>query len=149
MVCRQTKPPWAKRLIWILCVSLDAIALPMCQRRKEINWMTLQPNASFQNLTAKGCSGGTNTCFKAGLYHFVPKKSDIPADALMTLETNFGALRPELKWGQGDTHHVVVSRPSRRASQQNVEDGPGLATDCVVFCNLRHNKTTKAKFWGV
>jgi hypothetical protein len=27
----------------------------------------------FQNLTAKGCSGGTNTCSKAGFCHFVPK----------------------------------------------------------------------------
>ncbi len=51
----------------------------------------------FQNLTARGCSGGTNTCFKAGFCHFVPKKSDIPAYALMVLETNFDALRPELK----------------------------------------------------
>ncbi len=50
----------------------------------------------FQNLTPKGCSGGTNTCSKAGFCHFVPKKSDIPADALMTFETNFGTLRPEL-----------------------------------------------------
>jgi hypothetical protein len=51
----------------------------------------------FQNLTAKGCSGGTNTCSKDGFCHFVRKKSDITADALMTLETNFGALQPESK----------------------------------------------------
>jgi hypothetical protein len=51
----------------------------------------------FQNLTTKGCSGGTTTCFKAGFCHFVSKKSDIPADALMGLETTFGALQTELK----------------------------------------------------
>jgi hypothetical protein len=51
----------------------------------------------FQNLTAKGCSGGAATCFKTGFCHFVPKKSDIPADALTALETTFGALRSELK----------------------------------------------------
>ncbi len=51
----------------------------------------------FQNLTAKGYSGGANTSSKDGFCHFVPKKSDIPADALITLETNFGSLRTELK----------------------------------------------------
>jgi hypothetical protein len=30
---------------------------------------------------------------------------------------------------------------SRRASQQNVVDEPGLATDSVVLCNLRHINT--------
>jgi hypothetical protein len=40
----------------------------------------------FQNLTAKGCSGGANTCSKDAFCHFVPKKS------YMTLETNFGSL---------------------------------------------------------
>jgi hypothetical protein len=102
----------------------------------------------FQNLSAKGCSGATNACSKAEFCHFVPKKSDIPADALMALETEFGALRPELKLGQGDTYHGVESRPSRRASQQNVGDGPGLATNSVVLCNLRHNKTTCANSEG-
>ncbi len=53
--------------------------------------------ACFQILTAKGCLGGANTCAKDGFCHFVPKKSDIPADALRALETIFGALRPELK----------------------------------------------------
>ena len=51
----------------------------------------------FQNLTAKGCSGGANTCPRDGFCHFVPKKSDIPAEALAALETNFGPLRSELK----------------------------------------------------
>jgi hypothetical protein len=63
----------------------------------------------FQNMTAKGCSGGTNTCFKAGFCHFVPKKTDIPADALMALETNFGALRSELKRDKG--MHTMVWYP--------------------------------------
>jgi hypothetical protein len=51
----------------------------------------------FQNLTAKGCSGGANKPSKDGFCHFIPKKSDIPMDALMALETNFGSLRTELK----------------------------------------------------
>jgi hypothetical protein len=51
----------------------------------------------FQNMTAKGCSCGANTCSKDGFCHFVPKKSDIPADAHMVLKTNFGSLRHELK----------------------------------------------------
>jgi hypothetical protein len=51
----------------------------------------------FQNLTTKDCTGGANTCSKDGFCHFVPKKSDIPADALMVLGTNFGSLRTELK----------------------------------------------------
>jgi hypothetical protein len=51
----------------------------------------------FQNLTAKGCSGGVNTCTKEGFCHFVLNKSDIPAGALLALETNFGSLRPGLK----------------------------------------------------
>ncbi len=75
-----------------------------------------------------------------GILPLCPKKSDIPEDALIALETTFGALRSELKSRQGDTHHGVVSRSSRRASQQNVVDGPGLATDSAVLCNLGHNK---------
>jgi hypothetical protein len=42
----------------------------------------------------------------------------------------------------------MVSRPSRRASQQNVGDGLGLATDSVVLCNLMHSKTTCANSEG-
>jgi hypothetical protein len=52
--------------------------------------------ACFQNLTAKGCSGGANTCGKDGFCHIVPKKSDIPVDALIALETHFGSSRPDL-----------------------------------------------------
>jgi hypothetical protein len=51
----------------------------------------------FQSLTTEGYSGGANTCSNDGFCHFVPKKSDITAEALMALGTNFGALRPELK----------------------------------------------------
>jgi hypothetical protein len=51
----------------------------------------------FQNLTAKGCPGGANTCSKNGFCHFVPKKSDVPADTLVALGTNFGPLRHDLK----------------------------------------------------
>ncbi len=38
-------------------------------------------------------------------------------------------LLTDLNREQADTHHGVVSRPLGRASQQNVRDGPGLATD--------------------
>jgi hypothetical protein len=36
-----------KKLICFLRMFLDAIALPMYQRRNEANWMTHQSNASF------------------------------------------------------------------------------------------------------
>jgi hypothetical protein len=76
----------------------------------------------FQNLTTKGCSGGITTCFKAGFCHFVPKKSDIPADVLMALETTFGALRTKLvNWTvdpsgrYSDVAAVAMSLESRLA----------------------------------
>jgi hypothetical protein len=51
-------------------------------------------NVCFHNLTAKGCSGGANTSSKDGFCHFVPKKSDITADAMMTPETNLAHCDP-------------------------------------------------------
>jgi hypothetical protein len=51
----------------------------------------------FQNMAAKGCPGGANKSAKYGSFHFVPKKSDIPENVLMALESNFGPVRPDLK----------------------------------------------------
>ncbi len=50
-----------------------------------------------QNLPAKGCPGGANTFSKDRVCHFVPKKSDVPEDAQVILETSFGPLRPDLE----------------------------------------------------